>query len=169
MKIEYDRPSNKPLIVYRVIVVIFLAVIALLAAGSLYALIRPSNSQPLFRLGAQPDGGRKNRNEADGEATGVFSGIGTLRIPLSQQPAVTAIVSISFPYPASDRLFTEELASHIGEFRSIATAYFSSLPREKIVNLDEDAAKTEILRRYNAILRLGKITALYFGDFVIVD
>ena len=173
MKKEYDRPSGKPLIAYRVVMAVFLALVALLAAGSLFALIRPSNSAPLFRLGGQAGGGKKT-SPAAGDAVSVFSGIGTLRIPLAQQPAAqqpaaTVIVSISFPYPAADHPFTEELASHIGEFRSIATAYFAALPREKIANLDEDAAKAEILRRYNAVLRLGKIAALYFGDLVIVD
>jgi flagellar basal body-associated protein FliL len=168
MKKEYDRPSGKPLIVYRSIMVILLAIVAVLITGSLYALIRPSNSEPLFRLGGQ-DGGKEKQNAATDDAISVFSGIGRLRIPLAVQPAATVILSISFPYPAADRLFAEELASHIGEFRSIATAYFSSLSGEKAVNPDEEAAKTEILRRYNAILRLGRIETLYFGDLMIVN
>jgi flagellar basal body-associated protein FliL len=167
MKKEYNRPSNKPLIVYRGIMVIFLALVALLVVGSLYALMRPPNSEPLFHLGRQADGGKQKA--VTGDATGIFSGIGRLRIPLAVQPAATVILSISFPYPAEDRPFTEELASHIGEFRSIATTYFSSLNGEKAVNPDEEAAKTEILKRYNAILRLGKIETLYFGDLMIVD
>jgi flagellar basal body-associated protein FliL len=115
-------------------------------------------------LGRQA-GGKLKATTSD--ATSIFSGIGRLRIPLAVQPAATLVLSISFPYPAEDRPFAEELASHVGEFRSIATDYFSSLTGEKAVNPDEETAKTEILKRYNAVLRLGKIEALYFGDFMI--
>jgi flagellar basal body-associated protein FliL len=167
MKKEYNRPSNKPLIAYRSTMVLFLVLVVLLAVGSLYALLRPPNSGPLFRLGGKTQ--KTVVGTAIGDATGIFSGIRNLRIPLAVEPAAILVLSISFPYPAEDRPFAEELASHVGEFRSIATDYFSSLTGEKAVNPDEDAAKTEILKRYNAILRLGKIETLYFGDLMIVD
>ena len=79
------------------------------------------------------------------------------------------ILSIAFPYPAEDRAFSEELAVKIGDFRSIATEYFSSLPAERLLIIDEEAAKSEILRRYNSGLRLGSINALYFSDMIIID
>ncbi len=79
------------------------------------------------------------------------------------------ILSIAFPYLAADTSFTEELAAKIGDFRTITADYFSSLPPEKIINIDEDAAKKEILRRFNAGLRLGRIDALYFSDMMIID
>ncbi|MCL2127730.1 MAG: flagellar basal body protein FliL, partial [Treponema sp.] len=116
--------------------------------------------------------GNRGGSEAGGPAGGavsVFSGIGTLRIPAAGQQAATVILSISFPYPADDLPFTEELASRIGEFRSIATGYFASLSREQIARLDENEAKSEILKRYNALLRLGKIETLYFSDLMIVE
>jgi flagellar basal body-associated protein FliL len=79
------------------------------------------------------------------------------------------ILSISFPYLATDIAFTEELAVKINDFKSIAIDYFSSLPAEKLSVLDEDAAKHEILRRFNANLSLGRIEALYFNDLMIMD
>jgi flagellar basal body-associated protein FliL len=102
-------------------------------------------------------------------AVNIFSGIGRLRIPLSGNEAATVIISISFPYPAEDRSFAEELATHIGDFRSLASEYFGSLPAEKMVNLNEDAAKAAILGKYNALLHLGRIETLYFGDFMVVE
>jgi flagellar basal body-associated protein FliL len=97
----------------------------------------------------------------------VFNGIGRLRIPLSNSS--TLILSIAFPYSADDRVFAEELAARIGDFRTIATDYFSSLPEEKLIILDEDAAKAEILKRWNSRLRLGRVEALYFSDLLVLD
>jgi len=97
----------------------------------------------------------------------VFSGIGRLRIPLSNSS--TLILSVAFPYLAGDTVFTEELAGKIADFREIAGGYFSSLSEEQLFLIDEEAAKTEILRRFNANLRLGRIETLYFTDFLIID
>ena len=183
MKREIALQSQKPQsnglkILYRCVIALISVLVAVLIAGSVYAVVRPSDSAPLFRVGTA-DGVERGRQEppnssrpavdAANGAVGVFSGIGRLRIPAAGQPPATVILSISFPYPLSDRAFTEELASRIGEFRSIATGYFAALSTEKIKDLDEDAVKAEILERYNALLRLGKIETLYFSDLLIVD
>jgi flagellar basal body-associated protein FliL len=148
-------------------VILILIMIVVLIAGSIYALARPSGSDPLFRIGGSPASTEEQAGAVTNDGVSIFAGIGRLRIPLANSS--TLILSIAFPYPADDRGFTEELAVKIGEFRAIAGDYFSSLPSEKLLNLDEETAKTEILRSYNANLRLGKIRALYFNDLMIID
>ena len=171
MKREISPPAKKNLVLYRVVIVLLVvllsALVLVLAAGSIFALVRPPDSAPLLRFGGA--GGSVIKTRPIDGTTAVFSGLGAFRIPIAAEPPAILILTISFPYPAGDRAFTEELASRIGEFRSIATGYFSALPAEKVINLDEDAAKADILRRYNAILRLGRIETLYFGDLMIID
>jgi hypothetical protein len=168
------------MILYRSIVALLLVLILVVVSGSLYAIIRPRDSGPLFTIGS----GEVQRGAGEGSgfsdgAVGIFTEIGRLRIPIGGQAAVQGsevqepadqgpagvIISISFPYPADDRAFSEELNSRTGDFRSIAIEYFSSIPGEQVVRLDEKAAKDEILKRYNELLRLGKIETLFFGDF----
>ena len=166
MKKEYDRPSGAVLIVYRVLIALLIAEAALLVGGSLYALIR--------HIGGKQGDDATRAEKPAGEETAMFTGIRQMRIPAAGSPATgypsaTVIVSINFPYPAGDRPFAEELATHVGDFRSIATGYFSSLPAENIARLDEEAVKAEILRRYNALLRLGKIETLYFSDLMVIN
>jgi flagellar basal body-associated protein FliL len=151
---------------YRVVVALILVLAVVLITGSLYAAFRSPNSGPLFRVG----GGERGRGEAVPAAeVHIFSGIGRLRIPLAGEPSATIIIAISFPYPADDRAFAEELASRIGDFRSIASEYFAALSPEDAAALNEETAKADILKRYNALLRLGKIETLYFCDFMVVD
>jgi flagellar basal body-associated protein FliL len=186
MKRIIDIPGNKLLILYRVIVVVMLLLVVLLIGGSLYGLLRSRDSGPLFRIGgtsraeqgggASREGIREDGASKEGEsAYSVFSGIGKLRIQntgkQSGKASETAVIilSISFPYKTDDKPFTEELASHLGEFRSIATNYFANMDRDKLARLDEEQAKAELLRQYNALLRLGRIETLYFGDLMIVD
>jgi flagellar basal body-associated protein FliL len=166
------KQSTKPLtggqlIVYRCAVALVLVLALALLGGSLYALFRGPDSGPLFRIGGRSEGLQGEQGAAP-EALNVFSGIGRLRIPLEGEPAATLMLSISFPYPADDRPFAEELASRIGDFRSIAILYFGALPPEKTARIDEAAAKAEILERYNKLLRLGKIETLFFGDLMVL-
>ena len=159
--------SQGLVIVFRVMVLLALLLAGLIIAGTVYNCARPSGSGPLFRIGNSASGGEARGGAAVNGGVNVFSGIGRLRIPLAGSS--TLILSIAFPYPSGDQAFTEELAAKIGDFRTMASDYFSSLPAEKLTYLDEEAAKTEILRRYNTSLRLGKIEALYFNDLMIID
>ena len=174
MKREITKTKKSLLIVYRVFLAVIIVLILLLVSGSLFAVIRDSDSGPLFRIGgknggtgSRPGSGRytvnPNRTE---DSPAVFTGIGSLRIPSGN---ATVVLSISFPYPSGDRPFTEELVSRIGDFRSVANVYFSSIPSKNITAFDEEAAKKEILKRYNALLRLGKIETLYFTDFIVLE
>ena len=176
MKREIVPKPKKMLLFYRFVVALVVVMVLILIAGSFLAVVRPAGSAPLLRIGGDTVSSREGQGfpgpepvfSAGGE-TGMFSGIGRLRIPISGPRPATLILSISFPYPIHDRAFTEELASRIGEFRSIATLYFASLPLNRITNLDEDAAKAEILQQYNALLRLGRIENLFFGDLMIIE
>jgi flagellar basal body-associated protein FliL len=187
MKKEAKPSSLYLLAAYRVMVALVLLLVLFFVGGTLYALLGKPES-PLFRLGGAQDGierpgsgdprGESSQSAVQpgaaqaGGAVSVFTGIGRLRIPLAAPaggPATTMILSIAFPYPLNDRPFTEELAARVPDFRSMAAGYFSSLPPGELRAPDEEKAKKEILRRYNAVLRLGRIEALYFSDLMIVE
>ena len=138
----------------------------LLTIGTIYAFVRPSGAEPLFRLGKTAETPSRETTAPTGE-TRVFSGLGRLRIPLANSS--TLILSIAFPYSADDAAFAEELAAKIGDFRAAANSYFSTLPAERLIQFDEDVIKQELLRRLNENLRLGRISELYFSDFMIID
>ncbi len=148
-------------ILIRILISAAVILAALIVIGTIFAFSRSQDASVKTEQTKEP------ALFLSGGDTRVFSGLGRLRIPLSNSSVM--ILSIAFPYLAVDTAFTEELAAKIGDFRTITTDYFSSLPPEKIINIDEDAAKKEILRRFNAGLRLGRIDALYFSDMMIID
>jgi len=138
------------------------ALIVLLLIGTIVGLFRSRNAEPVLVIG------NSTRTEpANEDDIRVYSGLERLRIPLSNSS--TLLLSAAFPYSAKDIPFTEELAAKINDFKTIITEYFSSLPAENAGQIDEDAAKREILRRFNADLRLGRIDALYFNDMKILE
>jgi flagellar basal body-associated protein FliL len=155
---------------YRGVLALALAMAFLLIAGTIFAFLRGRGEKPLFTLGAGQDAGSGPAGEpgaAVRRGIGIFTGIGRLRIPVAGPG--TVILSIAFPYPLEDRAFSEELAARVADFRRVAIAYFGSLDSGSLEHIDEEAAKGEILRRCNALLRLGKIETLYFYDLMLIE
>jgi len=156
-------PTKKiPRIIYLALLIIAGVLIVLLLIGTIVGLIRSRNAEPVLVIGGSSGTGSANDDDIR-----VYSGLERLRIQLSNSS--TLLLSVAFPYSASDVPFTEELAAKINDFKAITTEYFSSLPAEKANQIDEEAAKKEILRRFNATLRLGHINVLYFSDMNILE
>jgi hypothetical protein len=111
--------------------------------------------------------------EGQGPGNAVFTGIGRLRIAVEGlsgvEPPAAVVVSVVFPYPPGDRPFTEELAGKVPLFRRIIREYFGTLSRDELKPLDEQEAKGELLRRFNAELQLGKIELLLFNELMIFE
>lgn len=168
MKIRPASEKKLPLIIFYAQVSLIGIMIALIIAGTIYAFARSSGANPIIKFGKSNEQAQTARPAGNlNDDIRVFSGIGRLRIPLSNSSIM--ILSIAFPYSASDTAFTEELAAKVGEFRGVIGDYFSSLPEEKLIIIDEETAKTQILERFNANLRLGRIEALYFSEMMVID
>jgi flagellar FliL protein len=165
-KAQAPSKSKIPQFLFSGLLLIAGVLFFLLVLGSIYAFVRSSGAGPLFRLGRPAETTVRETAVQTGE-TRVFSGLGRLRIPLANSS--TLVLSIAFPYSADDAAFAEELAAKIGDFRTIASGYFSALPAERVIQFDEDTIKQELLRRLNGNLRLGRISELYFSDFMIID
>jgi flagellar basal body-associated protein FliL len=145
-------------------------------AGTLYAVFRDSGgvSPESTQDGISATGGDSGAGELEGQSPGnaVFTGIGRLRIAAEDLPGAApraVVVSVVFPYPPEDRPFTEELAGKVPLFRRIIRDYFGALSGEELNPLDEQRAKSELLRRFNAELQLGKIELLLFNELMILE
>jgi flagellar basal body-associated protein FliL len=150
-----DKPPAPGLVItYRILLGLTALLALTLVGGSLYALIR----------GPVPE----RAPEASGGET-VFTGLGQIRAVTAGPAPATVILAIAFPFSPEDRDFSGELSSHTEDFRDSAAAYFGSLPAARLRELDETAIKTELLDRFNAFLRLGRIERLYFNDYMILE
>jgi flagellar basal body-associated protein FliL len=165
-KAQSPLKSKIPQVLFTALLLIAGVLLFLLVVGTVYAFVRSPGTGPLFRLGKPAEAAVRETAAPTGE-TRVFSGLGRLRIPLVNSS--TLILTIAFPYSADDAAFAEELAAKIGDFRAIASGYFSALPEESVIYFNEETAKQELLRRLNEDLRLGRISELYFSDFMIID
>ncbi|MDR2792906.1 MAG: flagellar basal body protein FliL [Treponema sp.] len=155
--------STSGVILYRCLLIIAVLLALTIASVTVYTFISRSfaKGKPLYAL---PDG--EPPLVLPAVEDNIFSGIGRIRTFTADNQ--TAIVSIAFPYNKEDIPFTEELVSKIIDFRNIAFTYFNSRYAEALQNTSEDTIKAELVSQYNGILKLGRIPALYFNDFMIL-
>jgi flagellar basal body-associated protein FliL len=180
------------LYVSRILTGIVFMLVLCLAGGTIYALLfNRDNAEPRAPAGTPPEGlpaedaapdtasskaaplGAAPQKTADGGQESAwnetFTGIGRLRAATAAPESAAVILTITFPYNARDKAFAEELNLRIPNFRAVTLEYFRSFSREELRRMNENAIKTEMLRRFNAVLRLGRIETLYFKDYMIVE
>ena len=146
-----DKACSKRLRYANLVLFILIILIAtVLIIGSIYAMFRSSADNGIADNFTQTD---------------IFSGIGMLRIPIGGKEPATVAIQVNFRYPADNIPFYEELASRVGDFRTIIRQYFSAFSKEDLLRFDENAMKAEILKQYNEILVLGKIESLIIPSF----
>ena len=97
-----------------------------------------------------------------------FTGLGRIRVSTADPQPGIVLLFVSFIYYPDDKAFAEELVLRVKDFRDIITNYIGSFTVSELQLQSEDSLKIELLRRFNAILRLGQIDKLFFSDFIII-
>ena len=159
MKFSWDERSKLLLIVYRGLIIILVFLGLVFIGGTIYGVFFNNSSLNVRQVEAP-------RKDGEGQP---FTGIGRIRVSTNDPQPGMVIISVSFIYYPGDRAFFEELALRMGDFRGIIADYIGSFPAAELQKLSEESLKTELLRRFNAILRLGKIEVIYFSDFMIIS
>ena len=158
MKPTGDRRLRILSSVYRCLIIFLIALALILIGGTIYGIffstIPPANRQVDVLL-----------ESGQGQ---IFTGIGRIRVSTADPQPGMVIIFVLFVYHPDDRAFSEELALRIRDFRDIITDYIGSFSTVALQQQDEEIIKAELLRRFNAILRLGQIKTLYFSDFMIL-
>jgi flagellar basal body-associated protein FliL len=144
----------------RVFLILALALVLVIATGTVYALVLRPKSAP------QPVANPAPPVSPD---AAVFTGLGRLRCPTAGPKPGLVILQATFPYFPGDRPFSEELVSRLRDFRSLTAAYFAALKAEDLYRKGEDEIKAELLASYNALLRLGQIQTLYFNEYMVIE
>jgi len=158
MSLTGDRPSQIMLYVYRGLLGLLILLGLIFIWGTIYGVFFHKN------LPSQED---QTTYHKAGEGQ-IFTGIGTIRVSTADLQPAMVILFVSFIYYPEDKAFSEELALRVKDFKQIIVDYFNSFPVSELRGLDEEIIKTELLLRFNSILRLGKIETMYLGDYMII-
>ncbi len=109
---------------------------------------------------------------ADTEDLAYFE-LGSIRISTAQADSEEGgsilVLSPWLAYPAGDTVFYEELFRKSGSIKGIFQAYFSSRTKNQLLTETEERISKIIMDEINAELALGKVSDIYFTDYIFLE
>jgi len=109
--------------------------------------------------------------EIDGSAA--FDEIGQIRTvtkPVNEKKkGAILVITPWLSYPNGDTAFHEELSSKSRMIKACITGYFSRYTEKELLTNGEDTVKADLLHQINAQLVMGKITAVYFSEYMFLE
>ena len=155
--LQRDRRTQILFSLYRCLLLCLLLLGLIIIGGTVYGVFFNEKPPTDEQINVLPEIGGQT-----------FTGIGRIRIPTADPQPGMVILFVSFIYNPEDKVFSEELVYKIRDFREIIEDYIGSYTVEDLQNQEEENIKHELLRRFNAVLRLGQIETLYFSDFMLI-
>ena len=99
--------------------------------------------------------------------------LGTIRVSCaaadSEESGSIMILSPWLAYPAGDTVFYEELSRKSGSIKGIFQAYFSARTKNQLLTETEERISQIIIEEINADLALGKVSDIYFTDYLFLE
>ena len=164
-RLSYNIDMNKilPITAAALVAVILLGTVAAMIAGK-----RPGQAYRRSDPTSVSQAGEAAANLKE------FKEFGTLRIRLlpdenSKEPAAVLVVTPWLSYDGGDSAFYEELVAKKRLFSSYIMEFFSTKSKNALLSSGEKEAKRALLERMNGQLSFGKISALYFDDYIFLD
>ncbi len=99
--------------------------------------------------------------------------LGTIRVSTalsdSEEGGSIMVLSPWLAYPAGDTVFFEEISRKSGSIKGIFQAYFSSRTKNQLLTETEERIVQIIMEEINADMALGKISGIYFTDYLFLE
>ena len=120
----------------------------------------------------------ENLNKKLDDKIAAYTGLGTIRCVTApdsgtadEQDEAGTVVAITpwLAYPEGDTVFYEELARKRMLISGVFTTYFSSRTKNQLLSTTEDKIKAEIMDQINGQMSLGKISQIYFTDYIYLE
>lgn len=150
-----------------VLYAIFFALLLLIVAGTIivFATNRAKPGENLRQSDPSPNGLESNFAS--------FSEMGQIRALSSagdnNEVQVTIILEPWFSYESDDIAFREELAGKRRKLRALITEYFNTHSYSYLKKGGEAVVKNDLLFLVNEELVLGKISAIYFDEYLFLE
>ena len=99
--------------------------------------------------------------------------LGTIRVSCaaadSEESGSIMVLSPWLAYPAGDTVFFEELSRKSGAIKGVFQAYFSARTKNQLLTETEERISQVIIEEINADLALGKVSDIYFTDYLFLE
>ena len=154
----------------KILIGIIIFLIVVIAAGTVFGLLNKKNNTPEILISQGK--AESLMAPADTQEVSYFE-LGTLRISTagekSEENGCVMVLTPWLAYPAGDTVLFEELSRKSGAFKGIFQAYFSARTKNQLLTETEEHIEAVIKAEINAELALGKISDIYFTDYLFLE
>jgi flagellar basal body-associated protein FliL len=151
---------------------LFLLIVTVTAVSFAIRKARPGKN---LRQADPEPGAVVNMTTPDNGKLSAFTGIGRIRTMTKPDPkrkkdtGTSVVVTPWFAYPEGDTDFYEELSRKSTAIQAIVAQYFSRYTEDELRSAGETKIKADILEELNSRFSLGKLTAVYFSDYIFLE
>ena len=165
-----DEHSDKHNLLNKILFKIIIFLLSVISAGTVFGLLNKKNQAPEVLISQ----GKAQSLMAPADTTEVsYFELGRLRISTaqtdSQEGGSIIVLSPWLAYPAGDTVFFEELSRKSGSIKGIFQSYFSARTKNQLLTETEEHIEAVIKEEINADLALGKISDIYFTDYLFLE
>ena len=154
----------------KILISIVAFLIAVIALGTLFAVLNKKQQTPEKLISEGKAVSLMAPSDSDEVA---YYELGTLRVSTassdSEENGTIMVISPWLAYPAGDTVFYEELSRKNGSLRGIFMAYFSARTKNQLLSETEEKIEALLREEINADLALGKISDIYFTDYLFLE
>ena len=162
---------------FGLIIVIFVLVCVIML-GTVIGLVSKKAAPGKNLRDADPDPTPReieNLNKRLDDKIDAYTGLGTIRCitapdgEVEEDIGTAVVITPWLSYPQGDTVFFEELARKRILITGIFTTYFSTNTKIELLSRTEDSIKNDIMEQINAQMSLGKISGIYFTDYIFLE
>ena len=154
----------------KILIIIIAFLVVVIALGTLFAVLNKKQQTPEVLISQGKAVSLMAPSDSDEVA---YFELGTLRVSTassdSEENGTIMVLSPWLAYPAGDTVFYEELSRKSGSLRGIFMAYFSSRTKNQLLSETEEKIEELLREEINADLALGKISDIYFTDYLFLE
>lgn len=123
----------------------------------------------------------ENLNKKLDDKIAAYTGLGTIRCLTAPENdssqnssdelniGTAVVITPWLAYPEGDTVFYEELARKRILINGIFTNYFAMRTKNQLLAMPEEKIKLEIMNEINSSMTLGKISQIYFTDYIFLE
>ena len=153
----------------KILTIIIAFLIVVIALGTIFGLLNKKRQTPEVLISQ----GKAVSLMAPSDTTEVtYFELGTIRISTASDDSTSGTILIVSPwlaYPAGDTVFYEELSRKSGALKGVFSAYFSARTKNQLLSETEEKIEALLREEINADLSLGKISDIYFTDYLFIE
>ena len=154
----------------KVLLYIIAGLIFILITGTIVGLISKKNNSVEVLMS---EGKLENLVEPIDTDEIAYFELGRMRIipklDTDEEVATVMVISPWLSYPSGDTVFYEELSRKQGVIKGVFTSCFSSLTKDEILSLTEERLINSLIDEINKKLSLGKVSNIYYTDYLFLE